>query len=112
MIVDRRAMHAVAEDLSTTVGIEIPTRRRVDSLSVAQRQLIEIAKALGREPIVLILDEPTSALGPKESDRVLELARRHADWGRDRGFCWASAEEVRGVADRVVVLRNGRLVSI
>ena len=43
--------------------------------------MIEIAKALGRDPLVLILDEPTSALGPAESDRVLELARRHASGG-------------------------------
>ena len=85
-------------------------RRRVDSLSVAQRQMIEIAKALGRNPLVLILDEPTSALGPAESNRVLELARRHASTGGIVIFVGHRLNEVRAVADRVVVLRNGRLV--
>ena len=84
VLIDRRAMDAVAQELLDAVGLDVPTRRRVDSLSVAQRQMIEIAKALGRRPLVLILDEPTSALGPAESDRVLELARRHASDGRHR----------------------------
>ena len=80
-LIDGRAMDAVARELLGAVGLQIDTRRRVDSLSVAQRQLIEIAKALGRDPLVLILDEPTSALGPAESDRVLDFARRHAGAG-------------------------------
>ncbi|MGH3260770.1 MAG: ATP-binding cassette domain-containing protein, partial [Trebonia sp.] len=60
VLVDWRAMDDAARAMLTRVGLEVPLRRRVDSLAVAQRQLIEIAKALGREPRVLILDEPTS----------------------------------------------------
>jgi ABC-type sugar transport system ATPase subunit len=110
-MVDRRAMIAGAGKLLAAVGLDVDPRRRVDSLSVAQRQLIEIAKALGREPLVLILDEPTSALGPAESERVLEFARRHADGGGIVIFVGHRLAEVRSVADRVLVLRNGRLVS-
>jgi ABC-type sugar transport system ATPase subunit len=73
--------------------------------------MIEIAKALGRSPLVLILDEPTSALGPAESEHVLELARAHASGGGIVIFVGHRLHEVRAVADRVVVLRNGRLVS-
>ncbi len=94
-------------ELLAEVGLDVQTRRRVDSLSVAQRQLIEIAKALGRRPRVLILDEPTSALGPIESDRVLELARRHAREAASSSSSATACDEVRAVADRVVVLRNG-----
>ena len=111
ILLDRDAMDAVAKELLEAVGLDVPVRRRVDSLSVAQRQMIEIAKALGREPLVLILDEPTSALGPAESERVLELARRHASAGGIVIFVGHRLNEVRAVADRVVVLRNGRLVS-
>jgi len=110
-LLDRRAMHAAATELLVAVGLHVDARRRVDSLSVAQRQLIEIAKALGRRPLVLILDEPTSALGPAESDRVLEFARRHAAGGGIVIFVGHRLGEVRAVADRVVVLRNGVLVS-
>jgi ABC-type sugar transport system ATPase subunit len=110
-VVDRGAMDAVAKEMLATVGLDIQTRRRVDALSVAQRQMIEIAKALGRSPLVLILDEPTSALGPAESERVLDLARRHASGGGIVIFVGHRLREVRAVADRVVVLRNGLLVS-
>ena len=110
-LVDRRAMDAAAKDLLAEVGVKIQTRRRVDALSVAQRQMIEIAKALGRRPQILILDEPTSALGPMESERVLALARRHARDGGIVIFVGHRLQEVRAVADRVVVLRNGRLVA-
>jgi ABC-type sugar transport system ATPase subunit len=111
VFVDRRAMDTVAKGMLATVGLDIQPRRRVDALSVAQRQMIEIAKALGRSPLVLILDEPTSALGPAESEHVLELARAHASDGGIVIFVGHRLHEVRAVADRVVVLRNGRLVS-
>jgi ribose transport system ATP-binding protein len=111
VLIDGRAMDATARQMLARVGLDIQPRRRVDSLSVAERQLIEIAKALGREPLVLILDEPTSALGPTESDRVLELARQHARGGGIVIFVGHRLHEVRAVADRVVVLRNGLLVA-
>ena len=111
VFVDRRAMDTAAKQMLATIGLDIQPRRRVDALSVAQRQMIEIAKALGRSPLVLILDEPTSALGPAESEHVLQLARAHASGGGIVIFVGHRLHEVRAVADRVVVLRNGRLVS-
>ncbi|MGC8626563.1 MAG: sugar ABC transporter ATP-binding protein [Acidimicrobiales bacterium] len=110
-LVDRKAMDAAARDMLSTVGLDIQPRWRVDTLSVAQRQLLEIAKALGNNPLVLILDEPTSALAPAESGRVLDLARRHAANGGIVIFVGHRLEEVREVADRVIVLRNGRVVA-
>jgi len=109
--VDRRAMHSVAQQMLENVGLEVETRRRVDSLSVAQRQMLEIAKAIGRKPRVLILDEPTSALGPRESEHLLGLAREHAASGSIVIFVGHRLNEVRDIGDRIVVLRNGRVVA-
>lgn len=111
VVVDRVAMDSVAAELLDDVGVEIQTSRPVESLSVAERQMIEIAKAWGRRPLVLILDEPTSALGPAESAHVLELARRHAKNGGIAVFVGHRLDEVRAVAGRVVVLRNGQVVA-
>jgi ribose transport system ATP-binding protein len=111
VFVDRRAMHAAAEAMLESVGLRVSTRARVDSLSVAQRQMLEIAKAMGRNPRVLILDEPTSALGPTESEQVLRLARGVADQGGIVIFVGHRLNEVRDVGDRMVVLRNGRVVA-
>jgi ribose transport system ATP-binding protein len=111
LFVDGKAMHAAAQRMLEAIGLDVSTRRRVDSLSVAQRQMLEIAKALGRDPRVLILDEPTSALGPAESEHVLQLARELAGRGGIVIFVGHRLNEVRSVGDRMVVLRNGRLVA-
>jgi ABC-type sugar transport system ATPase subunit len=111
-LVDRRAMRAEAADLLAAVGVSgLDVDRRVERFPVPVRQMIEIAKAWGTRPTVLILDEPTSSLGPVEAGRVLDLARRHAESGGAVLFIGHRLDEVRAVADRVVVLRSGRLVA-
>jgi ribose transport system ATP-binding protein len=73
--------------------------------------MIEIAKAWGHEPSLLILDEPTSSLGPLEAAQVMDLARQLADRGGTVLFIGHRLDEVRHVSDRILVLRNGRLVA-
>jgi ABC-type sugar transport system ATPase subunit len=109
-VVDRRALHAQAQAVLDELGLRISSRGRLDALSVAERQLVEIAKAWARKPLVLILDEPTSALGPVEADLVLGLARRLAEAGGCVVFVGHRLDEVLDVASRLVVLRNGELV--
>ena len=111
VIFDRRATERAARVALERIQADIPVQRQVSRLSVAQRQLLEIAKALGRDPSVLVLDEPTSALGPVESRRVLRCARDLAAQGRAVIFIGHRLDEVREIADRVLVLRNGRLVA-
>ena len=108
---DRKAVVATARGMLARVQLDIDPRAPVSSLSIPARQLLEVAKALGREPRLLILDEPTSALGPVEADRVIGIAREHAANGGAVIFVGHRLEEVREAADRVVVLRNGRLVA-
>jgi ribose transport system ATP-binding protein len=109
---DFREAATQARAMLAEVGVtDIDVHAKVSSLSVPARQMIEIAKAVGRRPRLLILDEPTSALGPIEADRVIAVARSYAAQGAVVLFIGHRLDEVRQAADRVVVLRNGRLVA-
>jgi ABC-type sugar transport system ATPase subunit len=107
---DVKAVNRAAKRMLDGVGLNVSPTAMVASLSVPARQMLEIAKAVGRPSRLLILDEPTSALGPIEADKVIAIARRHAADGAAVLFVGHRLEEVRQVADRVVVMRNGRKV--
>jgi ribose transport system ATP-binding protein len=113
-LVDRAAQRAEAQAMLAEVGVaagSISVQREVRTLPVPARQMIEIAKAWGREPRLLILDEPTSSLGPVEAQLVMNLARKLADQGGTVLFIGHRLDEVLAVSDRILVLRNGRLVA-
>ncbi|HEY5320081.1 MAG TPA: sugar ABC transporter ATP-binding protein [Galbitalea sp.] len=114
VLTDRRAQRRDAVAMLGNIGLtpaDVDVDAQVRSLPVPTRQLIEIAKAWGREPKLLILDEPTSSLGPVEAHIVLRLARELADRGGAVLFIGHRLDEVREVSDRIVVLRNGKLVA-
>jgi ABC-type sugar transport system ATPase subunit len=114
-LVDRAATRAEAEQMLRDIGLDPRSvggvNREVRALPVPTRQLIEIAKAWGRMPRLLILDEPTSALGPVEAEMVLGLARQVAERNGTVLFIGHRLDEVRAVSDRIIVLRNGKLVA-
>ncbi|MEO8713909.1 MAG: sugar ABC transporter ATP-binding protein [Acetobacteraceae bacterium] len=85
--------------------------RPVRELSIAQRQLVEIAKALALDSRILTFDEPTAALSPHESQHLFDIMRGLAARGRGVIFVSHRLEEVFSVADRVTVLREGRVVA-
>jgi ribose transport system ATP-binding protein len=103
----RRRTRALLERLRFP---QLDPDREVRGLSVAERQLVEVAKAVAGEPRVLILDEATSALSPKEVGWLLGLARRLAEDGLLVIYISHRLAEVRDVADRLTVFRNGRNV--
>ena len=110
-LLDKGAINAAAREMLAEVDVDIPIRRRVDSLSVAQRQLLEIAKALGHKPLVLILDEPTSALAPVESGPGAGARSPACGWRGDRDLRrppLARSESGGGPRDRPAQ-RPGRL---
>jgi ribose transport system ATP-binding protein len=114
VLVDRAAQRAEAAAMLVEIGLSpqaIPVTRQVRALPVPHRQMIEIAKAWGHEPDLMILDEPTSSLGPVEAETVLGLARRLAGRGGTVLFIGHRLDEVRAVSDRILVLRNGQLVA-
>jgi ribose transport system ATP-binding protein len=90
----------------------LPLGREVRRLTLLEQQLVEIAKALSCNPSILILDEPTSALGLQETQWLLSLTRRLAESGRLVIFISHRLAEVRQIADRVTIFRNGSTVSV
>jgi len=92
------------------VGLEVPPGTRVDRLGMAERQLVEIAKALSSEVQVLLLDEPTSALSDPESRRLFSLLHDLKASGVAIIYVSHRLPEVLEVSDRVTVLRDGRTV--
>jgi ribose transport system ATP-binding protein len=89
------------------VGASIDPAARVDELSTADRQLLEIAKALALDAKVLVLDEPTESLTRDESDRLFEQIRAIRERGHAVVYISHRLPEVKGIADRITVLRDG-----
>src|SRR5262245_13018744 len=103
-----RTMHAEAERALGLVGLKVSPRRLVNTLSIGQRQMVEIAKALATNARILIMDEPTSSLTQHETDTLFALIRNLKEQGVSIIYISHRLGEVRAVADRVVVLRDGR----
>ena len=80
------------------------------TLSVGQQQRVEILKALYREARILVLDEPTAVLTPQETEEIFALLRRLAADGRSIIFISHKLYEVLEIADRITVIRRGRVV--
>jgi len=111
-LLDRRAMDRRARELLALVGLDdLAPATRVATLGMAQRQLIEIAKALSSQSRIVIMDEPTATLTPRETDRLLALIRQLRDGGVTVVFVSHHLQELFEVCDRVTVLRNGRKVA-
>jgi len=110
-LVDRRRMEQLAAPILRQIGLDVPLDRPVEQLTLAQRQLVEIAKALLVKSRVLILDEPNSALQSQESERLFAVVRRLAAEGVAVLYVSHRLEEVFSLADTVTILRNGRLIT-
>jgi rhamnose transport system ATP-binding protein len=109
--IDRAAMYAEAEELFTRLGVHIDPRRPALGLSIADQQIIEIAKAISLDARLLIMDEPTAALSGVEVDRLFAVARSLRDEGRALIFISHRFDEVFDLCDMVTVMRDGRYIS-
>ena len=107
--VDYKTMYARAGEIMAEVGLELDPRMPIGGCSVAQKQLIEIAKVISENVKVLIMDEPTSALNDVETQRLFQLLHRSAAQGVSIFYISHKLDELFEVADRVVVLRDGRV---
>lgn len=99
---------AVARRMLDDVGLHVPLKARAESLTVPQKHLLEIAKAFATRPKVLILDEPTAALDQDATEMLFERIRGLASKGSSVIYITHRLAELRQIADRVTVLRDGR----
>jgi general nucleoside transport system ATP-binding protein len=106
-----RGIERRVADLSKRYGLHVEPRARIWQLSLGEQQRVEILKALYREARILILDEPTAVLTPQEAQVLFETLRQMAAEGRTVIFISHKLHEVKAVADRVTVLRDGRTIA-
>jgi ABC-type uncharacterized transport system ATPase subunit len=111
VVLDRRAALARAEQLAAALRVKLPWQAPVRSLSVAQKQRLEILRLLYRDAGLLILDEPTSVLAREEVDDLFVVLRRLRGQERTIVFISHKLREVEEIADRVTVMRAGGVVA-
>jgi len=109
-LLQRRKAEEIVAELSKTYGLAVQPRQRVADCRVGVQQRVEILKALYRNPEVLILDEPTAVLTPQETLALIDNLRSLKSLGKTVIFITHKLKEVMAVADRVTVMRAGKIV--
>ena len=108
--IDRKAMRVEVEQIFRRLGVALDPDRITDGLSIADQQIIEIAKAISLDASVLIMDEPTAALSGVEVERLFAVARSLRDEGRAVLFISHRFDEVFSLCDTVTVMRDGAYI--
>jgi ribose transport system ATP-binding protein len=108
--VDWSATRKRAREVLKQLGVEIDVRRTVRSLTVAEQQIVEIARALQRKSRILILDEPSAVLGKRDIDLLYKVIRRLKEQGIAIIYISHRLEEIFLIADRVTILKDGKIV--
>ena len=109
-LLNERALNRRADELFRQLGINLEATERVETLTIARQQMVEIARALSYQARVLIMDEPTSALNDAEVETLFGLIRRFKTPETGVIFISHRMDELARIADRVSVLRDGRNV--
>ncbi|MGB6182788.1 MAG: ABC transporter ATP-binding protein [Rhodococcus sp. (in: high G+C Gram-positive bacteria)] len=107
---DLDAARALVREVSARFGFDVDPDAVVGDLPVGVQQRVEIIKALSREADILVFDEPTAVLTPQETDELMTIMRQLADAGTAIVFITHKLREVRMVADRITVVRLGKVV--
>jgi general nucleoside transport system ATP-binding protein len=110
IFLDRREAHRRIVELGQRFGFEIDPEVEVGSLSIGWQQRVEILKALYRQARILVLDEPTAVLTPQETKEIFAVLRRLAAEGHSIVFISHKLYEVLEIADRITVIRRGKVV--
>ncbi|MCQ9122812.1 sugar ABC transporter ATP-binding protein [Rodentibacter caecimuris] len=107
---DRKAMADISQKVLDRLGAQFSATQKVSSLTIAEQQQVEIARALHRNSRVLVMDEPTAALSSRETERLFELVKKLRDEGMAIIYISHRMAEIYELADRVSVLRDGKYV--
>lgn len=108
--IDWRTLYKEADELLTSLGVQLDLKHKARTLSIAQQQMVEIARAFSIDARILIMDEPTSSLTLNEVADLFRLVRRLREKGTAIVFISHRLEELYEIADRVTVLRDGSYV--
>jgi len=111
-LVDWRQLYTVSRQELDRLGIDVPERAMIADLSIAQRQMVEIAKALSYRARVIVLDEPTSSLTERETETLFRLMRSLRQSRVTLIYISHRLEEIFELSDRVAVMRDGQLVDV
>ena len=109
-LVDTKAMREIAAPVVSRIGLECPLDATVGTLGLSDRQLVELARVLIESPRIIMLDEPTSALNARESDRLMSVLRELPSQGTTVIYVSHRLAEVFSIADQISVIRDGRIV--
>jgi simple sugar transport system ATP-binding protein len=109
-LIDLAKARRLVKEISDRFGFDVDPDALVEDLPVGVQQRVEIIKALSRDAKVLILDEPTAVLTPQETDELIAIMRQLKDAGTSIVFITHKLREVRAVADRITVIRRGKVV--
>src|SRR5688572_945513 len=107
-LVDRKRIYREADEVLRRLGVDVPARTPLGQLSLAQQQLVEIARALSAGARIIIMDEPTSSLTLTETRRLLEIIKDLKAENVSVIYISHRMHEVQEIADRAVVLRDGK----
>lgn len=108
--IDLEAAREKVREISARFGFDLDPDAKIEDLPVGAQQRVEIIKALVRDVKVLVLDEPTAVLTPQETDELMEIMRQLAASGTSIIFITHKLREVKAVADRITVMRLGKVV--
>jgi simple sugar transport system ATP-binding protein len=108
---DLDAARKLVKEISDRFGFDIDPDAKVQDLPVGAQQRVEIIKSLARDAKILVLDEPTAVLTPQETDELMDIMRGLSENGTSIIFITHKLREVQKVADRIIVIRQGKVVS-
>ncbi|MEY8120057.1 sugar ABC transporter ATP-binding protein [Falsihalocynthiibacter sp. BN13B15] len=110
-VLNRREMTAQVQKMFSDVGLDISPKARISSLSIAQKQMVEIVKATSRNARVLIMDEPTAVLTEAETSVFFEQVAKLKKRGTAIMFVSHKLQEVKEISDRITILRDGQWIA-